>query len=83
MNYSEIHEDIKLRYLRKKWDKVVKWLWICFIAAAITTVFWSFLMQWVYPRQALPQVQAMTWKKEQALYWQTLAMMAEASSTNK
>ena len=84
MNHSEIHEDLKMRYHRKRMEKVWHWFWLCMVTIGITVVVWSLIMDLVYPRQALPQVQAMTWRQEQALYWNTLAMMkAEASTTNK
>jgi hypothetical protein len=82
MNYSEIHEDLKMRYHRQRMEKVWHWVYIVLGTIGITVVLWSLIMDLVYPRQALPGIQAMTWRQEQAQYWNTLAMMhAEASTT--
>ena len=84
MEPSNIYEDLKMRYHRKRMEKVWHWIFLCMVTAGFTLVFWGFIMDLIYPRQALPQVQAMTWRQEQAQYWNTLAMMkAEASTTNK
>ena len=84
MEPSNIYEDLKMRYHMKRMEKVWHWFWLCFFTAAAVILFWCLITDLVYPRQALPQVQAMTWRQEQAQYWNTLALMhAEASTTNK
>ena len=84
MEPSNIYEDLKMRYHRKRMEKVWHWVWIVLITIGVTVVVWCLIVHYVYPRQALPAVQQMTWRQEQAQYWNTLAMMkAEASSTNK
>ena len=81
---SSIEKDFRRRTFQKKMEKVYHWFWLSMITIGITVVVWSLIMDLLYPRQALPQVHAMTWRQEQAQYWNTLAMMkAEASTTNK
>jgi len=79
---SSLEKDFRHRTFQKKMEKVWHWFWLCFFTAAAVILFWCLITDLVYPRQALPQVHAMTMRQEQAQYWNTLAMMkAEASTT--